>query len=61
MRIASTVIAYYNSSIMEPTEATEFKNISLHKEKKVPVIYFSSQSQMGLVEMKDLLWKTINS
>ncbi len=31
------------------------------KEKKVPVVYFSSQTQMGLVELKDLLWKKINS
>jgi len=31
------------------------------KEKKVPVVYFSSQTQMGLAELKDLLWKKINS
>ena len=31
------------------------------KEKKVPVVYFSSHSQLGLVELKDVLWKTINS
>ena len=30
------------------------------KEKKVPVIYFSSHTQMGLVELKDALWKAIN-
>ena len=29
------------------------------KEKKVPVVYFSSHTQMGLVELKDILWKII--
>ena len=29
--------------------------------RKVPVIYFSSHTQLGLVELKDVLWKTINS
>jgi GTP-binding protein len=31
------------------------------KEKKVPVIYFSSHTHSGLVELKDALWKAINS
>ena len=31
------------------------------KEKKVPVIYFSAHSQMGLVELKDVLWKAVNT
>lgn len=32
------------------------------KEKKtVPVLYFSSHTQMGLVELKDELWKQLNS
>ncbi|MDO9185538.1 MAG: GTPase ObgE [Bacteroidota bacterium] len=32
------------------------------KEKKtVPVVYFSSQSQQGLIELKDELWKQLNS
>lgn len=30
------------------------------KEKKVPVVYFSSHTQSGLQELKDVLWKTIN-
>ncbi len=30
------------------------------KEKKVPVVYFSSHTQFGLVELKDTLWKAIN-
>jgi hypothetical protein len=32
------------------------------KEKKtVPVVYFSSQSEQGLVELKDELWKQLNA
>jgi selenocysteine-specific translation elongation factor len=32
------------------------------KEKKtVPVIYFSSQTGQGLVELKDEIWKQLNS
>ena len=31
------------------------------KEKKIPVVYFSSHTQMGLQELKDVLWKAINS
>ena len=30
------------------------------KEKKVPVVYFSSHTQMGLLEIKDEIWKAIN-
>lgn len=30
------------------------------KDKKVPVVYFSSHTQEGLQELKDLLWKAIN-
>ncbi len=30
------------------------------KEKKVPVVYFSSHTQMGLKELKDALWKALN-
>ncbi|MBI3501678.1 MAG: GTPase ObgE [Bacteroidetes bacterium] len=31
------------------------------KEKKIPVVYFSSHTQMGLIELKEVLWKSINS
>ncbi len=31
------------------------------KEKKIPVIYFSSHTQIGLVELKDKLWYAINN
>jgi len=30
------------------------------KEKKVPLVYFSSHTHKGLVELKDILWKQIN-
>ena len=30
------------------------------KEKKVPLVYFSSHTQKGLTELKDILWKQIN-
>lgn len=31
------------------------------KEKNVSVIYFSSQTQQGITELKDLLWKELNN
>jgi GTP-binding protein len=30
------------------------------KEKKVPLVYFSSHTHKGLSELKDVLWKQIN-
>jgi len=30
------------------------------KENKIPVVYFSSHTQNGLIELKDVLWKKLN-
>ncbi|MBN8703466.1 MAG: GTPase ObgE [Bacteroidetes bacterium] len=30
------------------------------KDKKVPIVFFSSHTQKGLVELKDILWKELN-
>ena len=56
------VLAISKCDLMDEELMAEFKKEmkKKFKEKKVPLIYFSSQAQMGLMELKDLLWKTIN-
>ena len=56
------ILAISKCDLMDEELMAEFKKEmkKKFKEKKVPLIYFSSQAQMGLMEMKDLLWKTIN-
>lgn len=57
------ILAISKCDLMDEELMQEFKKDmnKKFKEKKVPVIYFSSHTQMGLMELKDLLWKTINT
>ena len=57
------MLAISKCDMMDEELMAEFKKDmkKKFKEKKVPLMYFSSHTQMGLVELKDLLWKTINS
>ena len=43
------------------TELKKDINKKFKEKKTVPVVYFSSQTGQGLVELKDELWKQLNS
>lgn len=51
-----------DDELMKELQKEMKKKFSAVKEnKKVPLVYFSSHTHMGLVELKDLLWKVINA
>ena len=50
-----------DDELMQELQKEMKKKFSAVKEnKKVPVVFFSSHTHMGLIELKDLLWKAIN-
>ncbi|MBI4945488.1 MAG: GTPase ObgE [Bacteroidetes bacterium] len=56
------VLGISKSDLMDEELMREFQKDmkKKFKEKKVPLVYFSSHTQRGLTELKDVLWKQIN-
>ena len=53
---------YYSISVLKDEKEIKKDIKKRFKEKDaVPVLYFSSQTNMGLTELKDELWKQLNS
>ena len=42
------------------TDIKKDLNKRFREKKTVPILFFSSQTQQGLTELKDLLWKQLN-
>jgi GTP-binding protein len=58
------ILAISKCDLLDEELLTEIKkdiNKRFKEKKTVPVYYFSSQTQQGLVELKDEIWKQINS
>lgn len=58
------ILAISKCDLLDEELLTEIKkdmNKRFKEKKTVPVLYFSSHTQMGLVELKDELWKQLNS
>jgi GTP-binding protein len=58
------ILAISKCDLLDAELLTEIKkdlNKRFKEKKTVPVLYFSSQTGQGLVELKDELWKQLNS
>ncbi len=58
------VLAISKCDMLDAELLTELKkdiNKRFKEKKSTPVVYFSSQTGQGLVELKDELWKQLNS
>lgn len=58
------ILAISKCDMMDEELLTEFKkdvNKRFKEKKTVPVVYFSSHTSQGLVELKDELWKQLNN
>jgi len=58
------VLAVSKCDMLDKELEAELKkevNKKFKDKQRVPVVFFSSQAQKGLVELKDILWKQINN
>ena len=58
------ILGISKSDLLDEELTAEIKkdiNKRFREKKTVPLVFFSSQTQQGLIELKDVIWKKINS